>query len=147
MEFYKIMNNYRLEEIHGNGYERWAMITDIKSNIRMVVHFQEYAEYLDDGEITCKRKKGDIVKGCLKIDLVTRYKILEDVESTFIQEIKESSNITAVAKVKEIEDSDILICNINNLGENISVEFEDDIDIEVGKVIEVNGSLELNNIR
>ncbi len=48
-----------------------------------------------------------------------------------IQSINRSSNITAIATVKEIDDSDIL------------VEFDDYVEIEVNIIIEVNGSLEL----
>ncbi|WP_291562601.1 MULTISPECIES: hypothetical protein [unclassified Clostridium] len=48
-----------------------------------------------------------------------------------IQFINKSSNITAIATVKEIDDSDILI------------EFDNYVEIEVNIIIEVNGSLEL----
>lgn len=137
------MNSFRLEEIHGNGYERWAKVTACSSNVENLVHFLEYDEYLENGDTTSKRRKGDIINGTLKIDLVTKYKLVDDIKSGFVQSIDNYSNISAIGKVKEIEDSDILICSINNLGEDIIVEFENDINIKVGENIEINGSLEL----
>jgi hypothetical protein len=35
------------------------------------------------------------------------------------------------------------VCRIEGLGDDIIVEFEDDVEIEVDTTIEVNGSLEL----
>lgn len=137
------MNSFRLEEIHGNGYERWAKVTSWSSNVENLVHFFEYDEYLENGDTTSKRRKGDIIKGTLKIDLVSKYKLVDDINSGFVQSIDNSSNISAIGKIKEIEDSDILICSINNLGEDIIVEFENDINIKAGENIEINGSLEL----
>ncbi|AGX44479.1 hypothetical protein [Clostridium saccharobutylicum] len=137
------MNSFKLEEIYGDGYERWAKVTECSSNIENLVHFLEYDEYLENGNNTGKRRKGDIINGNIKIDLVTKYKLIDNAKSGFVQSIDNSSNITAIGKVKEIEDSDTLICSINNLGENIMVEFENDIDIKVGETLEISGSLEL----
>lgn len=36
------------------------------------------------------------------------------------------------------------MCRIEDLGDDIIVEFEDDVEIEVDTIIEVNGSLELD---
>lgn len=138
------MNSFRIEEIYGSGYERWAKVTACSLNVENLVHFLEYDEYLENGDITHKRKKGDIINGTIKIDLVTQYKIIDNAKSGFVQSINKSSSITAIGKIKEIEDSDTLICSINKLGEDIIVEFENDIDIKVGENIEIYGSLELD---
>ena len=41
------MKSYEIEEIYGDGYERWARIKLESSNERVYVHFIEYDEYLD----------------------------------------------------------------------------------------------------
>ena len=138
------MNSFRIEEIHADGYERWAKVKVCSSNVVNLVHFIEYDEYIENGATTNKRRKDDIINGTMRIDLVTKYKIVDDNKSGFVQSIDNSSNISAIGRVREIEDSDTLICSINNLGEDIIVEFENDIDIKVGETLEINGSLELD---
>ena len=138
------MNSFRIEEIYADGYERWGKVKVCSSNVVNLVHFIEYDEYIEKGATTNKRKKDDIINGTMRIDLITKYKIVDDNRSGFVQSIDNSSNITAIGRVKEIEDSDTLICSINNLGEDIIAEFENDVDINVGKTLEINGSLELD---
>ncbi|NOW04327.1 hypothetical protein [Clostridium beijerinckii] len=138
------MNSFRIQWIHGNEYERWAKIIECSSNVESLVHFLEYDEYLENGDTTSKRKKGDIIKGTIKIDLVTKYRAVHDSKNEFVQSIDNSSNIIAIVKVKAIIDSDALICSINKLGEDIIVEFENNININVGENIMICGSLELD---
>ena len=52
--------DYKIEEIYGDGYERWAKIELSKSKRKIWVHFVEYDEYLDSNNYLSKRKKGDI---------------------------------------------------------------------------------------
>lgn len=137
------MKSYEIEEIYGDGYERWAKIKMNSSLEGIYVHFIEYDEYLENTNVPIKRKKGDTVNGILKIGLVTKFKVTDENRKGYNQSINNSSNITAIAIVKEIDDSDIIVCRIEGLGEDIVVEFEDDIEIEVNITIEVNGSLEL----
>ncbi|MGL5152050.1 MAG: hypothetical protein ACRC7N_15950 [Clostridium sp.] len=137
------MKSYEIEEIYGDGYERWAKIKIDSSLEGVYVHFIEYDEYLENTNVPIKRKKGDTVNGILKIGLVTKFKVTDENRKGYNQSINNSSNITAIATVKEIDDSDIIVCRIEDLGEGIVVEFEDDVEIEVNTTIEVNGSLEL----
>ena len=137
------MESYEIEEIYGDGYERWARIKMDSYHRGVYVHFIEYDEYLENTSIPVKRKKGDTLNGNIKIDLVTEYKVINDDRNGFIQSINNSSNIIAIGTVKEIEDSDIIICRINGLCDDTVVEFENDVEIEGGTTIEVNGSLEL----
>ena len=138
------MKSYEIEEIYGEGYERWAKIK-MDSNLKGVyVHFIEYDEYLENTNIPIKRKKSDTVNGILKIGLVTDFKIINEHRKGYNQPIKNSSYITAIATVKEICDSDTIACGLEYLGNDIVVEFEDDVEIEVNTTIELNGSLELD---
>lgn len=137
------MEIYEIKGIYGDGYERWAEIKLEYDRESIYVHFIEYDEYLENTDVPIKREKGDILKGTIKIGLVTEYKVLNSNASGFVQSIDNSSNITAIGIVNEVEDNDSLLCSINGLGENIAVEFEDDVAINVGTIIEMNGSLEL----
>lgn len=138
------MGSYEIEEIYGDGYERWAKIKMDNSLGGVYAHFIEYDEYLENTNIPIKRKKGDTINGILKIDLVTEFKIVDEDRKGYNQSINKSSNITAIATVKEVDDSDIIVCRIEELGDDIVVEFEEDVEIEVNTTIEVNGSLELD---
>ena len=137
------MKSYEIEEIYGDGYERWAKIKIDNYIEEVCVHFIEYDEYIENTNVSLKRKKGDTINGILKICLVTEFKVIDEDKEGFNQYINNSSNITAIATVKEIEDSDIIVCTIKNLDDDIVVEFEDDVEIEVNTLIEVKGSLEL----
>lgn len=137
------MKSYKIEEIYGDGYERWAKIKMDSSLEGVYVHFIEYDEYLENTNVPIKRKKGDTIKGILKIGLVTEFKVIYEDRKGFNQAIDKSSNITAIATVNGIDDSDIIVCRIEDLGDDVVVEFEDDVEIEVYTTIEVNGSLEL----
>ena len=139
-----MMIEYEIEEIYGDGYERWAKIK-FKNSIRgLYVHWIEYDEYLEDTDIPTKRKRGDTIRGILKISLVTEFKVIKDNGKGYIQSIKNSCGISAIANVKRINDSDTIVCRIEDLGEEIVIEFENDIEIELNTTIEINGSLELD---
>lgn len=138
------MRSYVIEEIYGDEYERWAKIKMDNSLGGVYVHFIEYDEYLENTNIPIKRKKGDTINGILKIDLVTEFKIVDEDRKGYNQSINKSSNITAIATVKKVDDSDIIVCRIEELGDDIIVKFEEDVEIEVNSTIEVNGSLELD---
>ena len=137
------MKSYYIEEIYGDGYERWAKIKMDNSFERVYVHFIEYDEYLENTNVPIKRKKGDIINGILKIGLVTKCKVIDEDRKGYNQCIHNSSHITAIATVKEVYDSDIMVCRIEGLGDAVIVEFENDVNVEVNTKIEVNGSLEL----
>ena len=137
------MQNYKIIKIYGEGYERWVKVKEVNKLIEYYVHFIEYDEYLNESDFSKKRKIGDILKGIIKIDLVSNYTIVSKEKTGFFQLIKNSSNITAIAKVKKIESKDSLICYIETLSEEIVVEFEKDIKVNENVVIEITGSLEI----
>ena len=135
------MDSFKINKIYSDGYERWVQAKDCTSTNNYWFHFIQYDEYLENNEISEKLKIGDIIKGTLKIDLVTKYEIVTT-NSQFIQSIDRSSNITAIGQVKKIVDTNILILSVNNLNKNILVEFERDAIVNVGEIIKINGSLE-----
>lgn len=53
----KEMNKYRIEEIYGDGYERWAKVKR-DDNREVYIYFIEYDEYLLNNDNYVKRKKG-----------------------------------------------------------------------------------------
>ena len=65
------MGNYNINEIYSDGYERFAIIENAKKDIKINVHFLEYGEYLERGEKSQKKKKGDRLDGDISIQLVT----------------------------------------------------------------------------
>ena len=65
------MKRYIINEIQSDGYERFAIIEEIGQSIKINVHFFEYDEYLENGEQSRKKKKGDVLEGNLSIELVT----------------------------------------------------------------------------
>ncbi|WP_174881903.1 hypothetical protein [Metabacillus niabensis] len=80
----------------------------------------------------------------MKIGLVTECKVLKSIPKVgFIQSIEKSPSIKAFGMVKRIEDDATVICSIDKLGEHIMIEFEKNINLRIGELIEVNGSLEL----
>ncbi|WP_334077941.1 hypothetical protein [Paenibacillus sanfengchensis] len=140
------MDSFEVKEICSEGYERWIKVLSLSSNIIYWLHFIEHDEFLENKEITKKLNIGDTIKGKIKIDLVTEYKIIKNISNCdygFVQSIDGSSSVIATGVVKEIEDSYTVICSINKLGNNIVVEFERKINVEFGQIIEIRGSLEL----
>lgn len=139
-----MINSFEIKKICAAGYERWVKVNRYSSNIMYWVHFIEYDEYLEDKAVTNKINIGDTIKGSIIIDLVTKYEILKgDSICGFVQSIDKSSSITAIGIVKNIEDSYTIVCSIDNLGEDTIIEFEDSINVKIGEIIEVEGSLEL----
>lgn len=65
------MGNYVINKIYSDGYERFAMIEDVGKHIKINVHFLEYDEYLESGEISQKKKNGDILDGDISLQLIT----------------------------------------------------------------------------
>ena len=138
-----IMKSFKIKELYGDGYERWSKVEGSVSKELICVHFIEYDEYLENSSDSKKRRKDDIINGKLKIELVTHYKFENSDKYGFVQPINKSSHIIAIGIVKEIEDSDSIMCSIQGLGDDIIIEFEDDVEIEIGAKIEIKGSLEL----
>lgn len=78
------MSSFRIEEIYGDGYERWIKVIACSLNIENLVYFLEYDEYLENGNNISKRRKGDIINGNIKIDLIIKYKLIDNDKSGFV---------------------------------------------------------------
>lgn len=136
--------NFKVKEIYSEGYERWIKAWSNRYKTIYWLHFIEFDEYIQNPEVTNLLSIGDTVTGALKIGLVTEYKVLKGIPKVgFIQSIEKSSSIKAFGMVKQIEDDATVICSIDKLGEYIMIEFEKNINLRIGELIEVNGSLEL----
>ena len=135
------MYHFKVKKICCDGYERWIKVENYNVNNEYWLHFIEFDEYIENNEISKKLKVGDIIKGTIKIDLVTNYEIVST-DSRFIQPIDNSSHVIAIGKIIKIIDNNTLILNVNELSENICVEFEIDININIGENIKISGSLE-----
>lgn len=53
----------------------------------------------------------------------------------------ESSHIIAVATIMEKEDDYTLICDIQGLGSNVLVKFEEKVSVEIGASLRIKGNL------
>ena len=139
------MKRYIINEIQSDGYERFAIIEEIGQSIKINVHFFEYDEYLENGEQSRKKKKGDVLEGSLSIELVTFSQRVEE-ELYYNQNIQSSPHINAIIEVTEIIDEYSLYAFSSILNDNIVIEFERAIDYKVGEHVFVTGSLELREI-
>ena len=139
------MGNYVINEIYSDGYERFAIIEDVKKNIKINVHFLEYDEYLESGEKSQKKKKGDILDGDISIQLIT-FSRKVDVNETLIyfQKIQKSPHIKAVVEVTQIIDKYSIYALSTVSDNNILVEFENAVSYKAGDRVLVIGSLEMN---
>lgn len=139
------MKKYVINEISSLGYERFAMVEDIEKNIKINVHFLEYDEYLEHSEASEKKKRGDLLKGELSIELVTfSQKVDEDL--THRQNIYKSPHIEAIIEVTQIIDSYSIYALSSILDDNILIEFENVVSYKAGERVLVIGSLKLNEI-
>jgi hypothetical protein len=130
------------------GYERTAQVFIPGKNGSVWCHFIQHDEYIEAGNESAKLKTGDRIEGKFSIQLVTGFTLLDNGEAPgFTQPINESPHIVATGKVKEIIDEYSCLCDFGWLGEAIPVEFEDSVTIEPGSVIQVRGSLELENVQ
>ena len=137
------MQKYVIKEIYTDGYERFAIIEGFEQDVKLNVNFCQYDEYLENGEESRKKKKGDILRGYLSIDLVT---ISQKVNKELFhrQEIKSSPHIEAIVEVTQIIDEYSLYAISSIINDNVLIEFESVVDYKVGNRIFVIGSLILN---
>lgn len=97
------MRKYVINEISTDGYERFAVIQVSGQDVKLNVHFLEYDEFLENSEESSKKKKGDILKGDLSIELVSFSKKIDE-ELRYYQKIQKSSHIEAVVEVAQVID-------------------------------------------
>lgn len=60
------MKKYEIKELRADGFERVAFVREMGKDIQMCVHFIEYDEYIENGEVSRKRKKGDLLEGKIR---------------------------------------------------------------------------------
>lgn len=136
---------YIMKEIYTDGYERIAVLKGMEIGEKIIVHFLEYDEYLENGVKTEKKKAGDVIEGELSIDLVTVNKKTNK-EVMHKQIIKKSSHIEAIVEVFHIVDNFSLYAFSTIANDEILIEFESAIDYKVGDRIFIEGSLEMREI-
>ena len=139
------MGSYVISEIYSDGYERFAMIEDVEKNIKVNVHFLEYDEYLESGEKSQKKKKGDTLDGDISIQLVTFSQKVDEAR-VHHQEIQKSSHIKAIIEVTQIIDEYSIYALSTVSDSDILIEFENTVSYKVGDRVFVIGSLELSEI-
>ena len=137
------MVSYVISEIYSDGYERFAMIEDVEKNIKVNVHFLEYDEYLESGEKSQKKKKGDTLDGDISIQLVT-FSRKADKALIHRQKIQKSPHIEAIIEVEQIIDEYSIYALSTISDRDILIEFENAVSYKVGERVLVIGSLELN---
>ena len=137
------MGSYVISEIYSDGYERFAMIEDVEKNIKVNVHFLEYDEYLESGEKSQKKKKGDTLDGDISIQLVT-FSRKADEALIHRQKIQKSPHIEAIIEVDQIIDEYSIYARSTISDCDILIEFENAASYKVGERVLVIGSLELS---
>ena len=137
------MGSYVISEIYSDGYERFAMIEDVEKNIKVNVHFLEYDEYLESGEKSQKKKKGDTLDGDISIQLVT-FSRKADEALIHRQKIQKSPHIEAIIEVDQIIDEYSIYALSTISDRDILIEFENAVSYKVGDRVLVIGSLELS---
>lgn len=136
------IKKFVINEIYPDGYERFATMKELGQDVEWNVHFIEYDEYLESGEASEKKKKGDLLEGNLAISLVTfRQRVEEDF--CHHQDIPKSPHIEAIIEVRQIIDAYTIYAVSSILDDAILVEFESAVDYKVGDRVRVTGSLEL----
>lgn len=135
---------FLISDIKSDGYDRVAYLEEQNSTLKLWVHFVQLDEYVELPQDINKNTKGSIIEGKFKIDLVVKYEVNNsNMDFGFDQPIIESSHISAQGIVTKIEDECTIRCNIRGLSTDIVIEFENDIVIDVGDRIQLEGSLEL----
>lgn len=102
-----------IQNIIGDGYERFVVVNTI-DNKKLIVHYIEYSEFLNDNDKTELRNVGDTLVTEIRIDLVSHSYITNN-ELNFIQEIENSSNIKAIIEVKDIVDEYTIYAKVFNM--------------------------------
>ncbi|MDE6252368.1 MAG: hypothetical protein K2M78_06970 [Lachnospiraceae bacterium] len=132
-----------INKIYTDGYERIIVLEGTDTDEKLIAHFLEYDEYLENNMASVKKKSGDIIKCDISIDLVTFNK-LTDMEIMHKQPIENSSHIKAVVKVSQIIDDYSIYALSSIINDKILIEFESAVDYKVDDKILIEGSLELH---
>ena len=127
-----------------DGYERFVDF-EMEDKNKIIVHFTEYDEYIDNDKKSKLKFVGSIIKGKIRIDLVTG-SYIKNGELMFKQPYRHSSHIIATVEVKKIVDEFSLYAKTNICDDEILVEFESKVKYGINDRIYVVGSLEFDII-
>ena len=130
-----------IQNIISDGYERFLVVNTIE-NKKLIVHYIEYSEYLNDNEKTKIRNVGDILSAEIRIDLVSNSYITNR-KLDFFQEIDNSSSIKAIIEVKEVIDEYTVFAKTSLCNEVMLIEFENKITYQQNDRVYIEGSLEI----
>ena len=136
--------NLKIINICTFGYDRFVD-AEMEDKKKIIVNFMEYNEYIDDGKKSELRFVGNIIKGKIRIDLVTG-SYIKNSELMFKQPYRHSSHIIATVEVKKIVDEFSLYAKTNICDEEILIEFESKVKYSINDRINVFGSLEFDII-
>lgn len=131
-------------EIITDGYERLIHLDVSAPHRKFWCHLIQHEEYLEAGEKSAYLSVGQRVTVEVGIDLVNEYSVLaapSSVPHTFMQPISESSHVRVEVTVMEVEDEYTLLCEVEELGGTIFVEFEEKVDVKTGVTLRVTGNL------
>ncbi len=130
-----------IQNIIADGYERFAVVNTI-DNKKLIVHYIEYSEFLNNNDKTELRNIGDTFVTEIRIDLVSHSYITNN-ELNFIQEIENSSSIKAIIEVKEVVDEYTIYAKTSICDELILIEFENKMMHKQGDRVYIEGELEI----
>jgi hypothetical protein len=131
-----------IEKINVNGYERFIYLNAININRNIWCNLIEHEEYLEGNEISKVLKVGQKIDIEIGIDMVNDYTFVESlVNQELLQPINESPHSIVFATVREVIDEFTLKCDVEGLGKDIIVEFEQWVNILIGSNIKLTGNL------
>lgn len=134
----------KIERIIIDGYERLVYVDCSARHQKLWLHFIQHEEYLEAGEMSEFLSVGQNVTFDIGIELVNDYSVhncLSSISNKFVQPINESSHVITAAIVMRIEDDYTLICNIEALGGDLSVVFEEKVGFKKGDILMIKGNL------
>lgn len=135
-----------IEKIIVDGYERLIYISFTAIQKKLWCHFIQHEEYLEEGKNSEFLHEGQNLTFIVGIDLVNDYSVITKktgLTEELLQPISESSHSMLLATVIEIEDDYTLICDIEGVGRNIVVEFEEKVNVEIGTSLRLKGNLKV----
>ncbi len=136
------MHNYIINNIMGDGYERYVQLERSSDNIVLTAHFFEYGEYLEDKEKSSKKNIGESIDVSFFVDLVTKSNKIYD-RLYHRQSIENSSHIEMVVEVEKIVDDYSVLAKSSISDELIKIDFEERVNYKLKDRIWLLGSLEL----
>lgn len=134
----------RIKKIFTLGYERVVSVNRGQNNI--IISFSEYDEFVENG-VTSKFEIDDYLEAEVKVQY--GYVIKEKdclYEKSFIQDRPDSPYVKFCASASQILDSDRVIFLLMD-GSMLETEFEDDVEIGVGKKFCVEGEFVAEHVR